>query len=323
MAQKGRISGGPRLLVTDRNVAIVLERARVHQQGERVVFHAADDKLVRRFNIPHCNLALLLLGQGTSITQEAAARLAEENVYVAFTGTGGTPLHMGSLITYKATAHFRRMLPVYSSEGASLAAARSIMSDRTAFMTKHGLSAASKLAGLASPDAVIAACRMFDHLASLAPDTARLMGAEGEYAKAIYREFVAAAMRGKFTRKPGSDGELTRQGSVNRFIDHGNYLAYGVAGAAIWALGIPPHMSVIHGRTRPGGLVFDIADAWKDSVIIPAAVKASAKGDEKMFRAMVIDLIEDLELLRYSIAVLERAITAGETFLQGIDQPPF
>lgn len=306
----------PRLLVTDRNSCVLLERARVHVSGRRVVYYATDDQLVRRFNLPHCNVALLLLGQGTSITQEAMASLGEEGVHVAFTGSGGTPLHMGALTTYKATAHFRRMMPVYASMGASLAAAKSIQAFRSDFMRTVGVKRAAKLAGIGSTGGIERACERFLGQIYEAESGGQLLAREGEFAKAMYREVVLLAGVDGFVRQPGANTGSSRASVVNRFIDHGNYLAYGIAGAAIWALGIPPHMSVLHGKTRAGGLVFDLADAWKDSIVLPAAVKASVKGDENMFRALVIDAIDDLGLLARSIKVLEEAISAGEADLR-------
>jgi len=92
--------GGPRLLITDREGALYLERARIHVEGRRIVYHISDDEFRREYNIPHVNLAVLFIGQGTSITQEAMRLLGEEGVHLAVTGTGGTPLHMGGLTAY-------------------------------------------------------------------------------------------------------------------------------------------------------------------------------------------------------------------------------
>ncbi|WP_123059786.1 type I-F CRISPR-associated endonuclease Cas1f, partial [Escherichia albertii] len=52
---------------------------------------------------------------------------------------------------------------------------------------------------------------------------------------------------------------------ANRFLDQGNYLAYGLAAVAAWVTGIPHGLAVMHGKTRRGGLVFDLADLIKDA----------------------------------------------------------
>lgn len=299
-----RSSDGPRLLVTDRNSCVLLERARLHVDGERVVYHAADPSMIRRFNLPFANVALVLLGQGTSITQEAAQRLAGEGVMVAFSGSGGTPLLMGSLVSYKATAHFRRMARVYDSEPACLEAAKEIMRIRIERMLKEVRGGTDR--------SLADACLRFSERLEAAPNHPTLMAHEAEFARAVYGAFCRAEGVRDFVRTPGEDGSDGRAGFMNRMIDHGNYLAYGIAGAAVWALGVPVHMSVMHGRTRPGGLVFDVADTWKDSVVIPAAAKHSKKDDEKEFRAAIINRIDDESILSFSVSAVNRMIEAGE-----------
>ncbi len=44
--------GGPRLLATDREGALYLERARVHVEGGRIVYTITDDEKAREFNVP-------------------------------------------------------------------------------------------------------------------------------------------------------------------------------------------------------------------------------------------------------------------------------
>jgi hypothetical protein len=42
--------------------------------------------------------------------------------------------------------------------------------------------------------------------------------------------------------------------------------AYGLAATTLWVLGIPHGFALMHGKTRRGALVFDIADLIKDSL---------------------------------------------------------
>ena len=39
---------------------------------------------------------------------------------------------------------------------------------------------------------------------------------------------------------------------ANGFLNHGNYLAYGLAATTLWVLGIPHGFAVMHGKTRRG-----------------------------------------------------------------------
>lgn len=305
----------PRLLVTHREQAIWLERARVHADHGRVIYRIAQDDLRKDYSVPYANLAILFLGQGTSITQEAARLLSEEGVFVAFTGTDGAPLFYGALTSYSGTAHFRRMLTAYAQPDESLKMAKSMMRARCDFMSKIGLDLGEELLDLDERTLTSAISRFRKGIEN-ARDIQALLGHEGDYAKALYAAFARSAGLAKscgFTRAPG-EGRQIRAGQApqdlaNGCIDHGNYLAYGYAGAALWALGIPPHMPVMHGKTRSGGLVFDLADTVKEAIILPyafAAAKGRLKGDlEKVFRAKVMDNFRNRKILKHLIGVME------------------
>ncbi|MEO1538690.1 MAG: type I-F CRISPR-associated endonuclease Cas1f [Pseudomonadota bacterium] len=317
--------GGPRLLVTDREGALYLERARVHVEGGRIVYTITDDENAREFNVPHVNLAVLFLGQGTSITQEAARLLGEEHVHLAITGTGGTPMHMGALTTYVATGHFRRLLPIYSDPNLSLKAATAIMQHRIGRMKSIGGKIAARDLRARHLDGLTAACAKFEAALKECRDVAQLLGHEGEFSKACYREYGSLVGLKSFRRNAGAgpadaaqsdEPEAAKVALANRLIDHGNYLCYGMAGAALWALGIPPHMSIFHGKTRAGGLVFDLADAFKDALVLPLAfaVATGKKSDnpEKQFRAKLIEAFDDHKVLAKAVETVEAMLLAGE-----------
>lgn len=315
--------GGPRLLITDREGALYLERARIHVEDGRIVYHITDDEHRREYNIPHVNLAVLFIGQGTSITQDAMRLLAEEGVYLAVTGTGGTPLHMGALTTYTATRHFRDLLPIYLDEKRSLQAGKTVMRDRAERMRKMGGALAGKHLALRDPTPLSRICKNFDDRLGSVATIQELLGVEGQFSKACYKFFADASglsKSGDFRREPGSqmgDSKTPKDAFqlVNRLIDHGNYLAYGMAGSALWALGIPPHMSIFHGKTRAGGLVFDLADAFKDALVLPiafAAVRNRKDEDpEKVFRGRLIAAFDDRKILAEAISTVERMIAPG------------
>ena len=311
--------GGPRLLVTDRQSALYLERAHVNVEGDRVVYHAADDELQRKYNIPHVNLAVLFIGQGTSITQAAMRLLGEEGVHLAVTGSGGTPLHMGGLTTYTATRHFREILPIYLSPDLSLIAAKTIMRDRTARMRKMGASVAGKWLQAREFETLKAACSDFETDLDTCTSLEQLLGFEGQFSKRCYAGFAALSglAKGQIFRREAGAGEVSDAAPgpvrlINRLIDHGNYLCYGMAGAALWALGIPPHLSIFHGKTRAGGLVFDLADSFKDALVLPAAFSFARAKDvreaEHSFRARMIDAFDDRQILKEAIASVDRML---------------
>lgn len=314
-----QLKGGPRLLVTDREGALYLERARIHVEGNRIVYHIADDEHRREYNIPHVNLAVLFIGQGTSITQDAMRLLGEEGVYLAVTGTGGTPLHVGALTAYTATRHFRDMLPVYLDEALSLQAAKTVMRDRAERMHKIGGALAICHLALRDCIALSKVCKSFESRIAPVTSIQELLGVEGQFSKACYKFFAQASGLSKpedFRREAGtgeSGKDLPKDPFrlVNRLIDHGNYLAYGMAGSALWALGIPPHMSIFHGKTRAGGLVFDLADSFKDALVLPIAFAVRNRKEEdpeKVFRGRLIAAFDDRKILAEAIETVGRMI---------------
>ena len=111
-----------------------------------------------------------------------------------------------------------------------------------------------------------------------------------------------AAQYGDFTRAKRGDSI----DAANQFLDHGNYLAYGLGATATWVLGIPHSLAVLHGKTRRGGLVFDVADLVKDAVILPQAFISAAKGHtEQEFRQSCIETLTRSEALDFMIETIK------------------
>lgn len=282
---------GERLLITHRESAILLERARIRVNGGRVVYDLADGGTVRTFNIPYANIAVIFMGQGCSITTDACRLLGEEGVSLAMTGTGGTPITFGTLINYRPTNHFRRAMTAWLSEQESLIVAKNMAEMRIENMMSIGLRRAQRGSDLTAE--ISEACQDFGQKIQGCRTGAELLGAEGLYARMCYKAYAKNIMKDeRFVREPGKRAAGNRNDVANSMIDHGNYIIYGLAGAALWALGVPPHLSVLHGRTRAGGLVFDIADIFKDSLVLPEAFEMSgsrAADKEKVFRAKLLE----------------------------------
>jgi CRISP-associated protein Cas1 len=107
---------------------------------------------------------------------------------------------------------------------------------------------------------------------------------------------------GEFSRSKRGSGV----DPANQFLDHGNYLAYGLAATATWVLGLPHGLAVLHGKTRRGGLVFDVADLVKDAVILPQAFMSAAAGmEEQAFRNACIQALTQSEALDFMIESLK------------------
>ena len=125
---------------------------------------------------------------------------------------------------------------------------------------------------------------------------ARTIGVNG----AKYQDFVRA--------KHGTGID-----AANRFLDQGNYLAYGLAASCLWVLGIPFGLAVLHGKTRRGALVFDIADLIKDALILPQAFLSASEGQGgQEFRDSVIELLVHAQALDFLIESVKSLLAGVE-----------
>ena len=136
----------------------------------------------------------------------------------------------------------------------------------------------------------------------LAQDNTHLLTEEARLTKAMFKLAVDTVGYGDFTRaKRGAGGD-----PANRFLDHGNYLAYGLGATATWVLGLPHGLAVLHGKTRRGGLVFDTADLVKDAHILPQAFLSAMRGDEEQgFRQNCIEALTRSDSLDFMIDTLK------------------
>lgn len=135
-----------------------------------------------------------------------------------------------------------------------------------------------------------------------AQDHTSLMLKEAQLTKSLYKLANQTVGYGCFTRaKRGGGADM-----ANRFLDQGNYLTYGLAAVAAWVTGIPHGLAVMHGKTRRGGLVFDIADLIKDALIMPQAFIAAMQGeDNQQFRQRCINAFQQADALDLMIATLQ------------------
>jgi CRISPR-associated protein Cas1 len=269
--------------------------------GDRVVYATAEGAVTRFWAIPTANTSAILLGNGTSITQAAARRFAEERILLAFTGSGGTPIFYASTSEYAVTEHLQKWIAFWPNVEARLACAKYLMDVRCRTIAE--LWPKGPLAG-APPDIVDAMSRKTPS----ARNIEQLRGFEGELSKELYKTAARHAKIPWSGRSAGQDGSDL----ANRFLDHGNYIAYGLAGIVLWAMGVPPGLAVNHGATRAGGLVFDLADCVKDAIVLPHAFQAASKGlRAQNFRDALIDDVDRLEILPALFRTFTAAIDVG------------
>ena len=284
--------------------------------GGRVEYVTEQGKRSLYWNIPIANTTTVLLGTGTSLTQAAMRELAKAGVQVGFCGGGGTPLFAGtetstdvtwlsSQSEYRPNEYLQNWVSFWFDESLRLRAAKAFQTSRLERVRSvWGPKFNNGREKFWNPEMaqlevlLDASAKAID----AAPENVLLLTEEARLSKQLYRLAAQATCYGDFTRSKRGDGKDT----ANRFLDHGNYLAYGLGATATWVLGLPHGLAVLHGKTRRGGLVFDVADLIKDAVVLPQAFISAMRGDtEQEFRQACIESLSRIEALDFMIDKLK------------------
>jgi CRISPR-associated protein Cas1 len=244
------------------------------------------------WNIPIANTTVVLLGTGTSITQAAMRMLASAGVLVGFCGGGGSPLFAGSEIEwltpqseYRPTEYIQGWLGFWFDESKRLSVAKNFQQARIDYIKRiWNKDRELKAENFFVEDPIISsALESFVNQIDSATKAGDLLQREALLTKQLYRFAAKTTQKSDFTR----DHQATDL--ANGFLNHGNYLAYGLAATTLWVLGIPHGFAVMHGKTRRGALVFDVADLVKDAIVLPwAFISAKEKATEQEFRQQIL-----------------------------------
>ncbi|MEY2117079.1 MULTISPECIES: type I-F CRISPR-associated endonuclease Cas1f [Rhodanobacter] len=291
-----------------------LQHCRVLVNGGRVEYVTDQGKQSLYWNIPIANTTTMLLGTGTSITQAAMRELAKAGVLVGFCGGGGTPLFSANEVDievawfspqseYRPTEYLQAWVRFWFDDSLRLAAAKAFQHARARRIAEAWQQHALRHAGFAVDGTrLVELLERTQSAIDLAPDNISLLTEEARLTKALFKLAVDTVGYGDFTRAKRGTGS----DPANRFLDHGNYLAYGLGATATWVLGLPHGLAILHGKTRRGGLVFDVADLVKDAYILPQAFLSAMRGDEEQgFRQNCIEALTRSEALDFMFDTLK------------------
>lgn len=292
-----------------------LEHCRVLVNGGRVEYVTEEGDKSLYWNIPIANTTSLLLGTGTSVTQMAMRELAKAGVLVGFCGGSGSPLYAANEVQvdvawltpqseYRPTEYLQHWVSFWFTDEKRLAAAKSFQLVRLAQIEKQWSSARMQREDgfTVNRDQLLTLLNSTRTALEQCHNNSDVLAQEALLTKALYKIAVNTVKYGEFTRsKRGSGTDI-----ANRFLDHGNYLAYGLGATAAWVLGLPHGLAVLHGKTRRGGLVFDVADLIKDALILPQAFIAAMAGeDEQEFRQRCTENFNQAEALDVMIDTIK------------------
>jgi CRISPR-associated protein Cas1 len=303
-----------------------LEYCRVMQKDGRVLYLTEAKNENQFFNIPIANTTVVLLGNGTSITQAAIRMLAQAGVLVGFAGGGGTPLHMACEVEwftpqseYRPTEYLHGWLQFWFDDEKRLKAAKTFQQARIDYLQKVWQKDRDlKSEGFDfNSEQIQNALTKFHARTDAANKQSDLLLTEAQLTKLLYKYAANNTNASEFKRQHQPDKNSINK--ANDFLNHGNYLAYGLAASCLWVLGIPHGFAVMHGKTRRGALVFDVADLIKDAIVLPwAFICAKERATEQEFRQQVLqaftdhkahafmfDTVKDIALQNYSTQDIE------------------
>lgn len=292
-----------------------LEHCRVLVNGGRVEYVTEQDKKSLYWNIPIANTTSILLGTGTSVTQAAMREFAKAGVLIGFCGGGGTPLFSANEVEiaiswltsqseYRPNEFLQSWVKFWFDDEKRLMAAKKFQQSRLDQIEKHWLSGQMHRSRIFNLDRakLISSLNLIRVSIQRCSSNSDLLAQEAIFTKSLYKIACNAVNYGKFTRaKRGSGTDI-----ANRLLDYGNYMAYGLAATATWVLGLPHGLAVLHGKTRRGALVFDVADLVKDALILPQAFISAVLGhDDQEFRGKCLANFNKAEALDTMIDTLK------------------
>jgi CRISP-associated protein Cas1 len=303
------------ILHSKRTNIYYLEKCRVMQKDGRVVYLTEDQSEKQYWNIPIANTTVILLGMGTSITQSAVRMLASAGVLIGFSGSGGTPLIAAGEVEwlspqseYRPTEYIQNWLKFWFDESKRLAVAKRFQQKRLDYLYQvwrkdKGLQSY----GLYIDDAdVERALNNFNAKIADSPSVTDLLTIEAQLTKSLYKIAATRTKHSGFTRDHAGEDD------ANAFLNHGNYLAYGLAATTLWVLGIPHGFAVMHGKTRRGALVFDVADLVKDALILPwAFICAKEQMSEQEFRQQCLQSFAEHKALDFMFDTVKELSLEG------------
>ena len=194
------------------------------------------------YGIPHQGLSTLLLGPGTSITQDAMRVLAGHGTAILAVGRGGVRIYSAPPLLPDDSFIARRQATLWADTE------RRTMVARRMFAIRFG--------------------EVFPHRSMSV-----LRGIEGGRIKKVYevqaQKFKVPWHGRRFDRANPEASDL-----VNQAINHAATAMYGLAGIAVYSVGAIPQLGFIH-EASGDAFCLDIADLYRATVTVPIAFQAA------------------------------------------------
>lgn len=228
--------------LSDRFGFLYLERCVVHRDGNAIT--ATDER--GTIHVPAAALAVLMLGPGTTVSQQAMVVLAESGSTAVWVGEKGVRYYAHGRTLSRSSRFLEAQARVVSHPRERIAVARKMYIKRFVGEDVSRLS------------------------------MQQLRGREGARVRASYREH-ARRSGVEWKRRDYQPDDFGASDSINQAMSAAHTSLYGLVHAVVVGLGCAPGLGVVHtGHER--SFVYDIADLYKAETSIPVAFDVVAAG---------------------------------------------
>jgi CRISP-associated protein Cas1 len=249
---------------SDRLTFVYLEHCVVHRDANAITARDARGTV----HIPAATLGALLLGPGTTVSQQAMVLLAESGSTAVWVGEHGVRYYAHGRTLTQSSRLLERQAELVSHRNSRLAVAR-------------------KMYAIRFPGEEVGGLTM-----------QQLRGREGTRVRRLYRAH-ADRTGVEWDRRDYNPTDFDSGTPVNQALSAANTSLYGVVHAVIVALGCAPGLGFVHtGHIR--SFVYDIADLYKADITLPIAFDLAARGSSDIAsdtRRAVRDTMKDGKFL--------------------------
>lgn len=258
---------------------IYIEHAIIKQKNNAIVSHNKDEFLT----LPIANLAVLMLGPGTSITHEAIKTIADNNCLIVWCGTKGIRLYGFANGGSRSSKNIVTQAKLVSDDISRLKVAINMYKYR------------------------------FNEEIGCDETILKLRGKEGNRIRQFYVD-MAKEYGIDWKGRDYNPNNWGNTNSINRLISIANTCLYGIVHAAILSSGFSPALGFIHtGDQR--SFVYDIADLYKTKITIPTAfevLSSNGPNAEKTIRTILSDKFHKSNLLKTIIEDIYLVLNIAE-----------
>ena len=230
--------------ISDRLTFLYLEHCKISRQDSAIT--VIDEEGI--IHIPSGLISALLLGPGTDVSHRAMELIGDAGVSVCWVGEHGVRYYAGGRALTQSSRLIMRQAELVSNQ------------------RKH-LDVVKKMYMMRFPGEDVSDLTL-----------QQLRGREGSRIRKVYRE-LSKKWNVPWNGREYDPDDFNSSDKVNQALSAGHVCLYGLANAAICALGCSPALGFVH-IGHDCSFVYDIADLYKAEITIPIAFELASSTDE-------------------------------------------